>query len=89
MGTIGVPEMLFIFLLALLLFGPKKLPELGRALGRGLAEFRRASNELRDTIEQEMHSLDQETRIEPSSPSSALPPAEPKQPDVKSPDTTH
>lgn len=89
MGTIGVPEMLFILLLALLFFGPRKLPELGKALGRGLAEFRRASNELRDTIEQEVRSLEQEIKPESTPSPSALPPAEPKQPDVKSSDTIH
>jgi sec-independent protein translocase protein TatA len=64
MGTIGVPEMIFIFVLALLIFGPKKLPELGRSLGKGLAEFRRASNELKGSLEREMHNLEQESRIE-------------------------
>jgi TatA/E family protein of Tat protein translocase len=47
MGTLGVPEMIFIFLLALVLFGPKKLPELGRTMGKALTEFRRASTELK------------------------------------------
>jgi TatA/E family protein of Tat protein translocase len=52
MGPIGISEMIFIFVLALLIFGPKKLPELGRSFGKGLAEFRRASDEM-DTIESE------------------------------------
>jgi TatA/E family protein of Tat protein translocase len=60
--NIGVQEMLFIFVLALLIFGPKKLPELGRSLGRGLSEFRRASAELKGSLEREMQNLDQETR---------------------------
>ena len=60
MGPLGVPEMIFIFVLALLIFGPKKLPELGRSLGKGMAEFRRASNELRSTFEREMHNLERE-----------------------------
>ena len=47
MGPLGRPEMVFIFLLALLLFGPKKLPEMGRTLGKAITEFRRASNELK------------------------------------------
>jgi TatA/E family protein of Tat protein translocase len=64
MGTIGVPEMIFIFVLALLIFGPKKLPELGRSLGKGIAEFRRASNELRSSLEREMSTLEQETRLD-------------------------
>ncbi len=62
MGTIGIPEMLFIFVVALLIFGPKKLPELGRSLGKGIAEFRRASAELRSSLEREIESIDQETK---------------------------
>ena len=62
MGTIGIPEMLFIFVVALLIFGPKKLPELGRSLGKGIAEFRRASAELRGSLEREIESIDQETK---------------------------
>ena len=61
MGPLGVPEMIFIFLLALLILGPKKLPELGRSIGKGMAEFRRASNELRGTFEREMTALERET----------------------------
>ena len=61
MGTLGWQETVFIFLLALLLFGPKKLPELGRTLGRAMSEFRRASTELKATFDREMKSLEQET----------------------------
>jgi sec-independent protein translocase protein TatA len=60
-GTLGVQEMVVIFILALLLFGPKKLPELGRTVGKALTEFRRASNELKSTFDREMKSLEQET----------------------------
>jgi len=60
--NLGVPEMIFIFLLALLIFGPKKLPEIGRQIGRGLAEFKRASNELKSQIEDEMRLLETEER---------------------------
>jgi len=56
------PEMLFLLVLAFLLFGPKKLPEIGRMLGRGLAEFKRASNELRGQLENEMRQLEAEER---------------------------
>lgn len=62
MGPLGVPETIFIFVLALLLFGPKKLPELGRTFGKAMAEFRRASNELKTTFDREMNSLEHETR---------------------------
>ena len=50
MGPLGWQETVFIFLLALLIFGPKKLPELGRNIGKALTEFLRASNELRSTF---------------------------------------
>ncbi len=53
-GSIGVPELMVIFFIALIVFGPKKLPDLGRSLGKSLAEFKRASNELRNTLEQEV-----------------------------------
>jgi sec-independent protein translocase protein TatA len=61
MGTLGVPEMMVIFLLALVLFGPKKLPELGRTIGKALTEFRRASSDLRSSFEREMQTLERET----------------------------
>lgn len=51
---LGMPELIFILVLALLIFGPKRLPEVGRTLGRGLSEFRRASNELKRSIETEL-----------------------------------
>lgn len=51
---LGVQEMLFILGAALLLFGPRKLPEIGRTLGKGLAEFRRASAELKRSLDTEM-----------------------------------
>src|ERR1700712_4460664 len=54
MGSLGLPEIIFIFLVALLIFGPKKLPELGRTLGRGVAEFRRATDELKRSINTEL-----------------------------------
>ncbi|HEY7335158.1 MAG TPA: twin-arginine translocase TatA/TatE family subunit [Bryobacteraceae bacterium] len=60
MGTLGVQEMVVIFLVALVLFGPKKLPELGRTLGKALTEFRRASSDLKATFEREMQTLDRE-----------------------------
>ena len=54
LGSIGMPELIVIFLIALVIFGPRKLPELGRSLGKSLAEFKRASNELRSTLEEEI-----------------------------------
>ncbi len=60
MGPVGWQEMVVIFLVALVLFGPKKLPELGRTLGKAITEFRRASNDLKATFEREMHTLERE-----------------------------
>ena len=68
MGNLGFPEMMFIFVLALLIFGPKKLPELGRSIGKGLSEFRRASSELRGNLEREIDNLDHEVRTTDTKP---------------------
>jgi sec-independent protein translocase protein TatB len=57
---LGLSEMVFIFLLALLIFGPKKLPEVGRQIGKALAEFKRASNEFKAQLETEMRNLELE-----------------------------
>ena len=54
MGNLGMPEIIVIFVLALIVFGPRKLPELGKSLGKGLAEFRKASNDLKQTWEEEV-----------------------------------
>lgn len=64
MGPIGMQEMVFILILALLLFGPKKLPELARMLGKGMSEFRRAKNELKATFDTHLQELDREARLE-------------------------
>lgn len=61
-------EMIFLFFLALILFGPKKMPEIGRQVARFLNEFRRASNEFRSQIESEMNSLDGSSNASGSSP---------------------
>ena len=51
---IGFPEMLLIMAIALLVFGPKKLPEIGKSLGRAIREFRRTSDELKERFEEEV-----------------------------------
>ena len=60
--NLGMPEMIFIFLLALVVVGPRKLPELGRQLGKFLAEFKRASNEFKNQLETEMLNVELEER---------------------------
>lgn len=63
-GSIGMPELIIIFVIALIIFGPRKLPELGRSLGKSLAEFKKASNELKNTLEEEIRLDEQRTRDE-------------------------
>jgi TatA/E family protein of Tat protein translocase len=53
-GSIGMPELIIILVIALIIFGPRKLPELGRSLGRSIGEFKKASNELRNTLDEEI-----------------------------------
>jgi sec-independent protein translocase protein TatA len=68
-GSIGMPELVIIFVIALIIFGPRKLPELGKSLGRSINEFKRASNELRSTLEDEVRVEEQRSRTTaPASP---------------------
>ncbi len=73
LGSIGMPELIIIFVIALIIFGPRKLPELGRSLGKSLAEFKRASNELKSTLEEEIRLEEQRSSVEPSKPATPTP----------------
>lgn len=64
-GSIGMPELLIIFTVALIVFGPRKLPELGRSLGKSLQEFKRASNELKHTLDEEISLEDKQRAVPP------------------------
>ena len=57
-GPIGFPELIIIFAVALLVFGPKKLPEVGRAIGKALREFRRTTDEIKEKLEEEIQADD-------------------------------
>jgi TatA/E family protein of Tat protein translocase len=73
-GSVGVPELIIIFTIALIIFGPRKLPELGKSLGKSLAEFKRASNELKSTLDEEIRLEERRSaeRQEPPRTSSAV-----------------
>jgi sec-independent protein translocase protein TatA len=78
-GTLGGPELFLILIVALIVFGPRKLPEMGRSFGRMMAEFRKASNEFQRTIEEEVDA----DRARSAPPPARLPaPEPPKPPDV-------
>ena len=63
LGSVGMPELLIIFVIALLIFGPRKLPELGRSLGQTMNEFKKGMNNIRDTVEQEVRKEEQQKTI--------------------------
>ncbi|HUQ88215.1 MAG TPA: TatA/E family twin arginine-targeting protein translocase [Vicinamibacterales bacterium] len=77
-GSIGMPELIIILVIALIIFGPRKLPELGKSLGRSLNEFKKASTDLQNTLEQEIKIEEQKesaakARAEESTASAAIP----------------
>jgi TatA/E family protein of Tat protein translocase len=86
MGNLGMPELMLILVLALLLFGPKRLPEVGKQVGKALGEFRRASNDLKRTIEDEMDKATRETP-QPAEPTVAVAVSAPIEPGGAAPTT--
>jgi TatA/E family protein of Tat protein translocase len=76
-GSIGMPELIIILVIALIIFGLRKLPELGKSLGRGLSEFKRASNELRSTLEEEVRVEEQQKAATKVPAAGEQPPSEP------------
>jgi sec-independent protein translocase protein TatA len=83
MGNIGPLELILILVVALLVFGPKRLPEVGRSVGKGLREFRRASTELRDEFERagSLEDAAPETPAASSAPTGPTPSAQSPSPD--------
>ncbi len=82
LGSIGMPELIVILVIALIIFGPRKLPELGRSLGKSIFEFKRASQELQNTLDQEVRLEEQReqaqaARATNASPDTAAPAVEP------------
>ena len=76
MGSIGFPELLVIFVIALIVFGPRRLPEIGKALGQGINEFKRASKDLQDRLE---HEIEQDRQASTTATPEAATPANPPQ----------
>lgn len=78
MGSIGFPELMVIFVIALIVFGPRRLPEIGKALGQGINEFKRASKDLQNRLEQEIEEDRQaSTTATPGAAAPANPPQTP------------
>lgn len=64
MFGLGIPELIVIFVIALLVFGPKKLPDLGKSIGRAMAEFKKASDDFQDSVKTEMREVEKQTDLE-------------------------
>jgi TatA/E family protein of Tat protein translocase len=97
MFGLGVPELILIFVVALIVFGPKRLPEIGRTLGKAMAEFRKATDDLKSTVEREIRveelkqigpslvaPIETVSRTEPAPPAIEEPPATPSTPGTES-----
>jgi sec-independent protein translocase protein TatA len=85
-GPIGMPELIIILTLALIIFGPRKLPELGRSLGKSLGEFKRASNELRSTLDEEIRMEEEQRTARTATAAPSTPPPVVPDPDDQAED---
>ncbi len=74
-GSLGVPELLLIFVVILIVFGPRRIPEIGRTLGKALGEFRKATDDLKSTIEREVR-LEELKKVTPPTLESIITPFE-------------
>jgi sec-independent protein translocase protein TatA len=63
MFGLGIPELIVIFVIALVVFGPKKLPELGKSIGRAMAEFKKASEDFQESVRTEMREVEREASV--------------------------
>ena len=72
-GSVGMPELIIIFVIALIVFGPRRLPDLGRSLGRAIAEFKRATSDLQNSLEDEIRREESPSRAEAPPPTAEKP----------------
>lgn len=84
-GSLGFPELMLIFVVALIIFGPRRLPEIGKSIGKALGEFRRATTELKTTLEEEVRLEEQKDRKPAASAADVPPPAVVNEPPVVPP----
>lgn len=68
LGSLGFPELIMIFVVALIVFGPKRLPDIGRSIGKAMGEFKRATNDLKSTLEEEVRLEDRKSVPPPPEP---------------------
>lgn len=74
-GSIGMPELVIILVIALIIFGPRKLPELGKSLGKSINEFKKASTELQNTLEREIETEERKEREDKAAKATTAAPA--------------
>jgi TatA/E family protein of Tat protein translocase len=82
MFGLGFPEIMLIFVIALIVFGPKKLPELGKSIGRAMAEFKKASDDFQESVRTEMKEVEKSTGVDELKKLSTFDPMSPEQGDA-------